>query len=185
MQCEEREQREGESRGESFLLPCRGHLSQVRLSLPVNHRVETVLPPLRAEDAPCGSLCDSLCDSLSGHWVYGWPQAWSVLNVHGRSAWNPPLPSAPVGVSELQPVSPRKYRTVCVWQTIVPKRSRQFPYNSLTWELLLELPLEGGRGRGAAGSAGCLGRRCCRWAQPTSGHFSRKGNCPAVCYLGR
>ena len=119
MQCEVREQREGESGGESFLLPCRGHLSQVRLSLPVNHRVETVLPPLRAEDAPCRSLCDSLCDSLSGHWVYGWPRAWSVLDVHGRSAWNPPLPSAPVGVSELQPVSPRKYRTVCVWQTIV------------------------------------------------------------------
>ena len=50
----------------------------------------------------------------------------------------------------------------------------------------MELPLEGGRGRGAAGSAGCLGRRCHRRrAQPTSGHFSRKGNCPAVCYLGR
>ena len=49
----------------------------------------------------------------------------------------------------------------------------------------MELPLEGGRGRGAAGSAGCLGRRCRRRAQPTSGHFSRKGNCPAVCYLGR
>lgn len=32
MQCEEQEQREGESGGESFLLPCRGHFSQVRLS---------------------------------------------------------------------------------------------------------------------------------------------------------
>lgn len=66
MQCEEQEQSEGESGGESVLLPCQGHLSQARLSLPVNHRVETVLPPLRAEDAPCRFLCDSLYDSLSG-----------------------------------------------------------------------------------------------------------------------
>lgn len=66
MQCEEQEQSKRKSGGESFLLPCRGHLSQAHLSLPVNHCVETVLPPLRAEDSPCRFLCDSLYDSLSG-----------------------------------------------------------------------------------------------------------------------
>ena len=121
------------------------------------------------------------------HWVYGWPRVWNVLDVDGRAVWNLPLPSTRVGVSELQPVSPRKCKTVCVCQTIVPKRSCQFPYNFLTFELLLKhCALEGGRGRGVSwdspkplgggrgetgGTTGCLVQCCCCWAQFISGHF--------------
>ena len=144
------------------------------------------------------------------HWVYGWPRVWNVLDVDGRAVWNLPLPSTRVGVSELQPVSPRKCKTVCVCQTIVPKRSCQFPYNFLTFELLLKhCALEGGWGRGVSwdspkplgGGRGGEGRRGelqAAWCDAaaaglssswvTSGflrarHFlSRKGRC-AVCYL--
>lgn len=93
-----------------------GVISPKCVCLPVNHRVEAVLPPLRAEDAPCRFLCDTSYDSLSGAlgiWLASGME-WNVLDVDGRSVWNPPLPSTRVGVSGLQPVSPRKYRAVCV-----------------------------------------------------------------------